>query len=228
MAKSIPGQLSMFNPTTSEGSSSATSSPGSEAGATRSDSQDGLTIDLSGRAVVPVSRGLTPTCGKGGGEVTPIRGILWPAWFRLIEECRPHTIFGEQVAAAARRGWLDEVFSDLERTGYACGPIGLPASSVGADHGRRRIWFVADASGERREGYQPVECVFVAAPAPLAIPCDQIVRARRAVAGDYRDLLPCDGLSVQLERDALKGYGNAIVPQVAAEFIGAYMDICDA
>jgi DNA (cytosine-5)-methyltransferase 1 len=42
--------------------------------------------------------------------------------------------------------------------------------------------------------------------------------------GDIGGLLPCDGLSVVLERAALKGYGNAIVPQVAAEVIGAYME----
>jgi hypothetical protein len=42
-----------------------------------------------------------------------------------------------------------------------------------------------------------------------------------------RQIMPCDGLSVVVERDALKGYGNAIVPQVAAEVIAAYMEICD-
>src|SRR3990167_2132759 len=65
----------------------------------------------------------------------------------------------------------------------------------------------------------------VAAAAPsLAVARDPLVRARRAVAGDYSDLLPCDGVSVVMERHALKGYGNAIVPEVAAEVIAAYME----
>jgi DNA (cytosine-5)-methyltransferase 1 len=164
---------------------------------------------------------------QGGGQGDADPRHLWPAWFRLIEVVRPDVVFGEQVASAVRRGWLDEVFSDLERLDYACGPVGLPASSVGADHGRRRVWWVADAHSARWEGHQPVECVPIAASAALTISRDAFVRARRAVAGDYSDLLPCDGLSVQLERDALRGYGNAIVPECAAEVIAAYMEIAN-
>ena len=73
---------------------------------------------------------------------------LWPDWFRLIQECRPATIFGEQVNAAIRHGWLDAVFADLEGEGYACGAAVLPACGVGAPHIRQRLWFVADANGE--------------------------------------------------------------------------------
>ena len=50
---------------------------------------------------------------------------------------------------------------------------------------------------------------------------DPLAGARRALDGDYTDLLLGDGVSVQLERLRAKGYGNAIVPQVAAEFIRA-------
>lgn len=43
---------------------------------------------------------------------------LWPVWFRLIAECRPAIIFGEQVAAAITHGWWDDVANDLESEGY--------------------------------------------------------------------------------------------------------------
>ena len=46
---------------------------------------------------------------------------LWPAFFRLIAECRPTTIFGEQVASALGREWFAGVRADLEHVGYACG-----------------------------------------------------------------------------------------------------------
>ena len=49
-------QSSMFDPKTSEASPSATSSQGSEAGPTRSDSPDGPTTDQSGLDHAPVSR----------------------------------------------------------------------------------------------------------------------------------------------------------------------------
>jgi site-specific DNA-cytosine methylase len=69
---------------------------------------------------------------------------LWPVFFNLIRECQPTNIFGEQVEAAIRTGWLDDLQDDLEAEGYATGKIVLPACSVGAPHIRQRIWFVAE------------------------------------------------------------------------------------
>lgn len=77
---------------------------------------------------------------------------LFPAWFRLIRECRPGAIFGEQVASEDGLGWLDAVFDALESEGYACGAAVLPAAGVGAPHKRERIFFVADRESERRHG----------------------------------------------------------------------------
>lgn len=56
MAKSMSGQLRMFDRTTSEGSSSATGSPGSAGGVTPSDWPGGPTPDPSGPGVAPASR----------------------------------------------------------------------------------------------------------------------------------------------------------------------------
>ena len=67
---------------------------------------------------------------------------LWPYWAGLIVECHPVAIFGEQVESAIAHGWIDSVFDDLEREGYSCGATCLPAASVGAPHGRQRLWFV--------------------------------------------------------------------------------------
>ena len=70
---------------------------------------------------------------------------LWPYWFHLIEQRKPATIFGEQVASKAGLDWFDLVFTDLEGAGYAVGVSDLGAASVGAPHIRQRLWFVADA-----------------------------------------------------------------------------------
>ena len=69
---------------------------------------------------------------------------LWPHWARLIRECSPPIIFGEQVAGAIAFGWWDDVSADLETEGYACASAVLPACSVGKPHKRDRLWFVAD------------------------------------------------------------------------------------
>jgi len=75
---------------------------------------------------------------------------LWPTWFRLIRECRPPIVFGEQVASPDGYGWLDTVSTDLEGEGYAVGAADLAAAGVGAPHKRQRLFFVAYAPGDGR------------------------------------------------------------------------------
>jgi len=68
---------------------------------------------------------------------------LWPVFLRLIRECRPATLFGEQVASDDGYRWLAGVRDDLEEAGYAVGAADLPACSQGAPIIRQRLWFVA-------------------------------------------------------------------------------------
>lgn len=163
--------------------------------------------------------------GKNGGFADERH--LWPYWFHLIEQQRPATIFGEQVASKASLAWLDLVRSDLEAAGYACGISDLGAACVGAPHIRQRLWFVADAKGERR-GWRPDEqnegrreCSF-ADRSPWRnlewLPCTD-GKARPTQPG----LFPlAHGIPGRVGR--LRAYGNAIVPQVAAEFIKTFLE----
>ena len=77
---------------------------------------------------------------------------LWPAFFNLIRECGPASIFGEQVAGPAGLAWLDHVCADLEGAGYAAAAAALPACSVGAPHRRERLFWVAHAEIIGHEG----------------------------------------------------------------------------
>ena len=163
--------------------------------------------------------------GVGGAQGHADARDLWPTWFSLIAESAPYTIFGEQVRSAIAWGWWDRAALDLEAAGYACSPVVLRADAFGADHERKRLYWVAESSRQGREGHQPLECLPVAAASAFALDGNPLVRARRALDGDLSGLLPCDGLSVVMERDALKGYGNAIVPEVAAAFIEAYTGV---
>jgi len=86
--------------------------------------------------------------GKGGGFADERH--LWPAWFWLIEQCRPRAIAGEQVASSGGVAWLDLVSTDLEGAGYTIGPTDTCAAGFGAPQIRQRLYWVADAAGERR------------------------------------------------------------------------------
>jgi DNA (cytosine-5)-methyltransferase 1 len=81
------------------------------------------------------------TAGKGLGDKDERH--LWPVFFDLIRQCRPECVFGEQVASAIGKGWLDGVSADLESEGYACGATVLGAHSVGSPHIRQRLYWVA-------------------------------------------------------------------------------------
>lgn len=67
--------------------------------------------------------------GKRGGEGD--HRHLWPEALRLIRECKPPVIFGEQVASKDGREWLARVRSDLADVGYAFGGADLCAAGCG-------------------------------------------------------------------------------------------------
>lgn len=191
---------------------------------------------------------------------------LWPEWFRLIKECRPSKVFGEQVAAAITYGWLDDVYQGLEAEGYAVGSVLLPASAVGAPHRRERVWFVGDAQhdgqyeatlcggdaptddrGQEGENLS-VQPAGAGGAVPVAYSVDAGLQGSAAESGREpgRYASPWD-TGVWIESpDGLwrlvepgipllaNGFeqrvgvihcaGDAIVPQVAAEFIRAFFD----
>jgi DNA (cytosine-5)-methyltransferase 1 len=89
------------------------------------------------------------TAGKRSG--TSDERHLWPAFFHLIRECQPPTVFGEQVASKDGLAWLGTVSADLEGTGYTFGAADLCAAGFGAPHIRQRLYFMAHAANLRCE-----------------------------------------------------------------------------
>lgn len=227
-----------------------------------------------------------PFSVAGKGKAQADERHLWPAFFGLIAECRPPVVFGEQVANAIGKGWLDGVFADLEGEGYACGALVLPACSVDAPHKRDRVWFVADAMQSGRPEGWPITGygssaggggAFAMADADepglqgrlVHTECgDEQAAGTRGLGslwsdhewvvgadGKYRRVKPglpllahglprgmascgaelgsmaklagLDGKSLARAKGyrtgTLKGFGNAIVPQAAAEFIRAFV-----
>lgn len=145
---------------------------------------------------------------------------LWPVWAKLIAAKRPERIFGEQVSSRSGLEWFDLVANDLEKEDYAVASAVLPARIV-ADHIRYRQFFTAYSLCQGWTRYQHIERLSVSMQKALAFTSHSYLGIRRALAGDYTDLLPEYDVTVGVERSATKGYGNAIVAQVAAEFIKA-------
>ena len=96
-----------------------------------------------------------PFSGAGTRKGMADERHLWPHWFHLIEECRPPTVFGEQVASKDGLGWIDLVQADMEGSDYAIGAFDLCSAGFGAPHIRQRLWFVADTDNPRSQGWIP-------------------------------------------------------------------------
>lgn len=200
--------------------------------------------------------------GKGAGFADERH--LWPAWFHLINQCRPSVVFGEQVGAAIGHGWLDLVQADMEAADYSVGAVCVPAAGVGAPHIRDRLWFVADANGRNARAEWEQSCGEQRQQSEDSRTCDLDDTERTGLEGHrpdqgqggrigearpvteasaldfWADLkwIECsdgkarptqpgtfplaNGVSERVVK--LRGYGNAIVPQVAAEIIKSYME----
>lgn len=75
---------------------------------------------------------------------------LWPEMFRVIRECQPTWVIGENVSGFVNMA-LDDCWTDLEAEGYEVQPFIIPACGVEAHHRRERCWIIA-YSGEFRRG----------------------------------------------------------------------------
>ena len=149
---------------------------------------------------------------------------LSPAFTRLIKECRPSVVFGEQVSSAIRTGWFDDLQDDLEAEDYATAMAVLPACSVGAFHKRERMFFVSHSNSSRRWSKQePVKQARREWWQSYGNSCVSFEDGKKRPIPTEPALFPlANGIPNRV--GLLRGAGNAIVPQVAAEVIKAYME----
>lgn len=170
-----------------------------------------------------------PFSSAGRGRGVFDKRHLWPAFAHLIRECRPDFVAGEQVASPDGRAWLDSVLSDLEAAGFTVAAANLAAAGIGAPHIRQRLYWMAITERHRCE--QPTISIRPGGPFPPA-PDDGGIDHWRAcdwnpcADGTFRPSQPgtfplADGIPSRVVQ--LRGYGNAIVPQIAATFIQAFL-----
>lgn len=184
--------------------------------------------------------------GKQLGQFDPRH--LAPVFLDLISECHPPVLFGEQVAPAIAKSWMCDLQAHLEGEDYAVGFAVLPACSVGAPHKRDRLFFGAynlaeslraKRDGERLHGLGESNQAQGGRKTAELTGCSDIGESANTDNSFWSDAdwLGCrDGKFRPVESGTfplangipgrvgrLRGYGNAIVPQVAAEFIKAFM-----
>lgn len=165
---------------------------------------------------------------------------LWPAFYRLIRQCLPAAVVGEQVAGNNALPWIDLVWGDLEGFMYTFRTMDFPACIVGAPYRRQRFFWVAYSDGDGRfarawdcsaAGYRALSAPDSGAgdgkTAGFWRECDWLWHRD----GTWRPVRPgsfplADGLPGRVA--VLRGIGNAIVPQQAAAFIGAVMECAEA
>ena len=103
----------------------------------RADGIDTIDVITGGYPCQPFS-----VAGKQKGEQDPRH--LWPEMLRLVKECRPSWVIGENVSGHIKLG-LDTVLDNLESEGYSARTFSISASSIGAWHKRERVWIIANS-----------------------------------------------------------------------------------
>jgi DNA (cytosine-5)-methyltransferase 1 len=143
--------------------------------------------------------------------ITGERSGLWAEIARLVREIRPKFVLVENVAALLFNG-LGDVLRDISALGYDAEWHCIPASAVGAPHGRDRVWILA----------YPLEVGSKGGKGLLAEGFSRQLGRGDCNPGRYWSREPrpngvAHGVSNQLDR--LARCGNAVVPQIP-EMIG--------
>jgi DNA (cytosine-5)-methyltransferase 1 len=175
---------------------------------------DGTEIDLitAGFPCQDIS-----VCGDGDGLEGERSGLFYEC-IPQVQRIKPRWVILENVAALLVRG-IDEVLRSLAKIGYNAQWHGIPATYIGANHRRDRIWVIANANSECVESMDVQKSLCantkksrrweLTRTINACIPADDYRRCR----GSY------DGVSVEMDR--LKALGNAIVPQVVVPIMEA-------
>lgn len=147
---------------------------------------------------------------------------LWPEMLRVIRESKPSWVLGENVSGIVSME-LDKICADLEAEGYEVQPLLIPACAADAPHERMRCWILADATGARGQS-KPSGVYQDAGKTWTQTNGHQQPVGGCEAGGRPREWQPepgvgrmADGLPNRVDR--LRGLGNAIVPQVAAEIL---------
>jgi DNA (cytosine-5)-methyltransferase 1 len=160
---------------------------------------------------------------NGGGKgLEGKRSGLWSEYARAIWEIRPRYIVFENSPMLTKMGF-ETILCDLSRMGYDAEWRNFFATQFGFNHGRKRTYGIAysgniGSEDNFKEGgilskilqQQPPRQNFV--PMPFE---------RFNGRSNFDGVQLNDGFSSELDRDGIKAFGNAVIPQIAFEIFKA-------
>lgn len=185
--------------------------------------------------------------GKGAGINEDTRSGLWSECARLLGEIRPaYTIFENVTALLSGDNgkWFQRVLWDISQVGYDAEWHCIPASELGANHHRDRVWIIAYPTGQGANGYTEREseayllsgeCGYYAPNAPnpnntrlqgrkeFGVFGEGGERWHKLTTGCFRSFENIGQVEPTICRTndgipnfthRLKGLGNAVVPQI--------------
>jgi DNA (cytosine-5)-methyltransferase 1 len=177
-----------------------------------------------------------PFSMAGKRKGTEDERYLWGEMLRAVQEIKPKFVIAENVFGITNIDGgmvFEQVCLDLENEGYEVQPFIIPACAKNAPHRRDRVWFIAYTSSssnelqtktrmdldgsilekrqrtEKTNRFNSYNSYNIWAEFPTQSPI---------CSGDDELSTELDGITFSKWRaESIKGYGNAIVPQVAFE-----------
>tara|TARA_X000001388_G_C2224113_1_gene120432 strand:- start:189 stop:1343 length:1155 start_codon:yes stop_codon:yes gene_type:complete len=113
---------------------------------------DVRTIDATGLGRIDIVAGGFPcqaVSQAGLQKATEDDRWLWDEMFRIIQDCKPKWVIGENVQGLINinEGVLfEQVQTDLENEGYSVQSVVIPACAKNAPHRRDRVWIIAHSN----------------------------------------------------------------------------------
>lgn len=147
--------------------------------------------------------------------------FMWPAMYRLIQECKPTWVVAENVLGLISNAdglVFEQVCSDLEREGYEVQTYIIPAAGKNTFQERKRVWIVACLNGQRipENEIAPGEHFKAFAKTKKQLPDCAYFKSWVQSIRHYSKL---DGMVYGIPdwMDRTKALGNAIDPRIAYE-----------
>ena len=178
--------------------------------------RDGISIDIitGGFPCQDIS-------ASGSGEgLSGARSGLWSEIVRLISELQPKFAIMENspnLLSGDDGRWFSRVLGDLAEVGFDAEWDIIGARDVGAPHKRERVWIIAYPSSLGQQ--KPRGYLHAISATPKAYrEADSLINHVQGAAVPF----VCerhDGFPSWLVAGGLKGFGNAVIPQIP-EMIG--------